>query len=303
MANIKWTLEKIIKFIESENYEFIEYVSRKGKETRVKVWCKNPKHEPYEVCFNDFKGNKNRKGRRCSQCTKWKGCSYEYIKEQFEKEGYILLSEYKNAYTDLEIRCSKNHEWKTTYSNFQQGHRCPYCMAEDRRYEYREVKGYIESFGYKLLSTEYKNNKCKLSIRCPKGHEFKMGFSSFKNQGQRCPICNESKGERRVREYLENNNINFTPQIEYEDLLGLGRGNLSYDFYLPQYNLLIEYQGEFHDGSVTGSYQKTFDFDRQQEHDKRKKQYSIDNNIELLEIWYWDFDNIENILNKELKLK
>jgi hypothetical protein len=41
---------------------------------------------------------------------------------------------------------------------------------------------------------------------------------------------------------------------------------------------------------------------RQQEHDKRKKEYAQQNNINLLEIWYWDFDNIEQILNNELKL-
>lgn len=32
-----------------------------------------------------------------------------------------------------------------------------------------------------------------------------------------------------------------------------------------------------------------------------KRQYAKDHNIKLLEIWYWDFDNIENILEKELR--
>ena len=40
----------------------------------------------------------------------------------------------------------------------------------------------------------------------------------------------------------------------------------------------------------------------QKEHDKRKRNYAKDNNIKLLEIWYWDFNNIENILIKELNL-
>ena len=30
---------------------------------------------------------------------------------------------------------------------------------------YEEIKEYIESFGYKLLSNEYKNNKTKLKIK------------------------------------------------------------------------------------------------------------------------------------------
>ena len=40
----------------------------------------------------------------------------------------------------------------------------------------------------------------------------------------------------------------------------------------------------------------------QQEHDKRKRQYAKDHNIKLIEIWYWDFDKIESILEKELGL-
>lgn len=42
------------------------------------------------------------------------------------------------------------------------------------------------------------------------------------------------------------------------------------------------------------------DFQRQQEHDRRKREYAIQNNINLLEIWYWDYDNIEKILKSEL---
>ena len=84
----------------------------------------------------------------------------------------------------------------------------------------------------------------------------------------------------------------------YSDLRGINNGLLTYDFYLPKYNLLIEYQGEFHDNSV--SYQSEFDFALQIEHDNRKRQYTNDNNIQLLEIWYWDFNNIEKILDKIL---
>lgn len=62
--------------------------------------------------------------------------------------------------------------------------------------------------------------------------------------------------------------------------------------------MLIEYQGEFHDG--TAWQQTEIDFLRQQEHDKRKKNYANMNNILLLEIWYWDYNNIEQILDKTI---
>ena len=84
----------------------------------------------------------------------------------------------------------------------------------------------------------------------------------------------------------------------YNNLKGVNNGLLTYDFYLPKYNLLIEYQGEYHDNSIP--MQTDFEFAIQQEHDKRKKEYAINNGINLLEIWYWNFKDIEYILNNIL---
>ena len=59
--------------------------------------------------------------------------------------------------------------------------------------------------------------------------------------------------------------------------------------------MLIEYQGEYHDG--TAKMQTEIEFFKQKEHDKRKRQYADKHNIQLLEIWYYEYDNVENILN------
>ena len=72
-------------------------------------------------------------------------------------------------------------------------------------------------------------------------------------------------------------------------------------FYLPKENILIEYQGEYHDGTARN--QTNEEFKVQQEHDKRKREYAKSHNIELLEIWYYDYNNIEEILQSRLLLK
>ena len=76
---------------------------------------------------------------------------------------------------------------------------------------------------------------------------------------------------------------------------------MSYDFYLPQYNLLIEYQGEQHERPIEffGGEER---FKIQKEHDKRKKEYAKLHKIRLLDIWYYDFDVLDQILSKELKI-
>ena len=75
---------------------------------------------------------------------------------------------------------------------------------------------------------------------------------------------------------------------------------MSYDFYLPQYNLLIEYQGIQHEEFIEEFHKFKRGFIIQKEHDRRKEKYAKDNNIELLKIWYYDYENIEEILLKAL---
>ena len=97
------------------------------------------------------------------------------------------------------------------------------------------------------------------------------------------------------------NNISYIFQYSFDDLKGINDGLLSYDIYLDKMNILIEYQGEFHDGSAYKMFPERFK--EQQEHDRRKREYAKSHNIELLEIWYWDFDNIEEILDKRFYLQ
>ena len=153
---------------------------------------------------------------------------------------------------------------------------------------------------FELLSTEYKRACIKLKWKCLNkdcGKEFESRWNDI-HGGQGCGHCRESKGEKECKNFLNKNNYEYIPQKEFEGLIGLKGGNLSYDFYLPKYNLLIEYQGEFHDGS-SGEYSK-INLKSQQEHDKRKKEYAEANGYNFLEIWYWDFDNIEEILDEYL---
>ncbi len=143
------------------------------------------------------------------------------------------------------------------------------------------------------------------------------------NRGVRCPECRTSKGEKRCKKVFisknfieilqdeynklldKNNNTYFIPQKTFDRLIGLGGCLLSYDFYIPKYNLLIEYQGEYHDKPIKLYKKEPMKYAKerllkQQEHDRRKKEYALKNGYNFLEIWYCDFDNIEEILDKEL---
>lgn len=72
-------------------------------------------------------------------------------------------------------------------------------------------------------------------------------------------------------------------------------------FFLPKLNILVEYQGEQHESPIDifgGDEQ----FKIQQEHDFRKREYAKSNNIQLVEIWYYDLNNIEEILKERINI-
>lgn len=110
--------------------------------------------------------------------------------------------------------------------------------------------------------------------------------------------CIMSKGEYLISEYLINNNIEFNKQVKYKDLKGVGGLYLSYDFYIPKANMLIEFQGTYHDGKA--NWQSDEEFEIQKEHDRRKRNYAKEHDIRLLEIWYYDMSRIDEILKSEL---
>ena len=154
----------------------------------------------------------------------------------------------------------------------------------------------------------FKISKCsnkKVWIKCQKDEKHGSYFvccADFTLHGSRCPTCKESHGERKIREYLIKNNIEFIPQKEFSKLLGTGNQPLTYDFYIPSKNLLIEFQGEQHyrpvDFNGKGMEQAEENFIIQQEHDRRKREYAQQNNIDLLEISYIKEDKIEEILDE-----
>lgn len=233
-----------------------------------------------------------------------KRLSYEYVKEYIENFGYKLLSkEYKNNKTELEIQCNDcGNIFHMRFNNFKDGkHRCE-CKSKPLVLTYEYVKNYIESCGYKLLSKEYKNNATYLLVWCgnPNHKPYKVKFNNFKDCNSRCPECNTtSKGEEKIKEILIKYNIKFNQQYLFNDCRNIRP--FPFDFYLPQYNITIEYDGRQH-YKLDCFNMNLLDLMNLKYNDNKKTQYCNNNNIKLIRIPYWDFNNIEKILKKELKV-
>ena len=277
-----------------EGYELLtnEYVNNQGK---LEYKCSHG--HPNETTWNRFQ-----QGERCSYCSGFK--LYEdYIREELEKEGYTLLSSYINSGEKMVCLCPQGHECEIIWDNFKQGHRCKECSKEiisnKNKKSYEEVKDIFEQEGYTLLSTEYKNMATKLEYKCPNNHIHKMTLGNF-IRGRRCPSCgNNYKGEIKIKKILDLYNIVSIQQYKFKDCKDIRE--LPFDFYLPDYDVLIEYDGIQH-FDIERAFKKDKFWDTVI-HDAMKNSYCEDNNIKLIRIPYWEFDNIENILKQELNLE
>jgi hypothetical protein len=219
-----------------------------------------------------------------------------------------------NSYIKVWIKCQEKDyhgSYDITCNSFTSNNsRCSYCSSV--KIHLLDSLGTLHPEVLKIWSDKNKKSPYEYSPKsgkkvwwkCPNGKhkDYRRGIGESNRRDFRCPECDYSHGENSISEVLTFYKIYYISQKTFEGLVGLGGGLLSYDFYLPEYNLFIEYQGEQHGKYISGFHKSKKEFKKQQEHDKRKKKYAEQHNIKLLEIWHWDFDNIKDILNKELNL-
>lgn len=148
-------------------------------------------------------------------------------------------------------------------------------------------------YDYSLIN--HTKSKIKVDIIC-KLHSI---FSQTPNnhlQGKGCPVCKESKGEKIIRNILTKNNINYIQQYKFKDCFNIKP--LMFDFYLPDYNVCIEYDGEQHFKPMRFFKPDVSNFELKniQKRDKIKNNYCKKNNIKLIRIRF--DENIDKYLNK-----
>lgn len=225
-----------------------------------------------------------------------------------------IVGDYINNTTPILCYCNKHNEYFTSSpSSLSKGQigckKCQYEKASDSaKYTQEQFEDkFYDYFGDEyIVIDKYIDAKTSIKIKCIKcDTEFSIIPNNAFSRGINCPTCHKSrsmpKGEERIFDYLSKNNIIFIHGHEFDDLFGVNDGHLSYDFYLPTENLLIEYNGEQHYRSVEyfGGEEK---FKIQQEHDLRKYNYANLHNYNLLIIPYTQYGNIKEILSSTIKI-
>lgn len=319
-ANIKWFKSKGYNYTKMRDEFFVkakDLMPNSAKQiTVICDYCGEEYTTQYAIITN---GRKSLDKDACPHCAGKKASEISknkrakkyigMVQKVCEENGYILLTtedEYTDVKMDVHFVCPKHGEQTMMLDNFLRGHKCSHCSYEGvgniLKHDIQYVKECIEDInGNKLLNPEdYKDAHAhNLNILCSCGNIFTTSFSSYMRYGVNTCFscsCKESDGEKIIRKFLESHNINFEQEKRFEDCRDVRP--LPFDFYLPEYNLIIEFDGQHHfeENHNRGNYEIT------KRHDEIKNRYCKDKNINLLRIPYWEGNNIENIITKKLNL-
>jgi len=265
------------------DYSLVEYETTHKK---IKIICEL--HGIFEQTpRNHLSGNS------CPKCKGKNKTINEFVIEanlkHNNKYNYSLVKKSKN----VDIICPNHGIFNQRLSHHLSGSGCPKCVGKNKTTEeFIHECELIHNNKYDYYLVDYINEKGKINIKCPTHGIFSQRAGDH-IRGKGCPICKESKGEREIRNWLITNNITLKPQHRFSDCKNIRP--LPFDFYLPDHNICIEYNGIQHYKSVS-----VFDglqgFKKRQINDKIKMEYCKDNNIPLIIIKYDDKINEKLIL-------
>lgn len=233
----------------------------------------------------------------------------EKIKETKKKNGTLdkrgIGLKDKNTYNKTKESLKRN---KNVDSYFE------IINKERSKIKYEKIKKEIEGFSevlndqntFSVVDKTTKKNTLIL-LKCKTcGTEY---INTKTNDIKRCPLCfpedwaskKQSKGERKIIKFLEENSIKYIPQKIFEELKGDTESPLRFDFFLPDYNMCIEYQGKQHFFPYDNTEKERQALLKRQRYDKKKEEYCKNKNIYLEKINYTEKIDLrlQEIFSKE----
>ena len=301
--------DKIADALRKPTEDFIERANKEhdNKYDYGKIEYKNARRNIVIICpiHGEFEQTpcSHLRGGGCPKCAG----NYNYTTEEWiEKANRIQGNKYdysKVEYIDSKnkvcIICQIHGEFWQTPVDHLSGYGCRKCAIQKQiekqsstKEEFIEKAKQVHGDRYEYSKVEYVNNRKKICVTCKKHGEFWQTPGSHLG-GVGCPICSESKLEKETAKLLIQYGVKYEREKKFTWLKH--KNQLFLDFYLPEYNIVIECQGEQH-FKLSGYFGGIEKLAYTKKLDKLKKQLCEENNLPLHYINY--NDNVTEKLNE-----
>lgn len=235
----------------------------------------------------------------------------------------------KFSYKDIiSIGCRIHGTFNQKARTHVAGSGCPACAQEVREQTiYKRNRHSKDQFILKAQATHgnkydytksvYIGQMKQLTITCPIHGDFQQ-IANNHIHGNGCSQCSDSRGEREICNILNKLGIEFIQQKTFPDCKNFNRKKpkvLPFDFYLPNHNILIEFDGKHHFEPVrfngVSHQQATILHNQTIENDHIKNDFAKNNNIPLIRVPHFNqqdlietlCDIIRNTSNSTSKIK
>lgn len=228
-------------------------------------------------------------GYGCANCA---GCARlteeDYHLVAHKRGGQFLGPLPDNNATKTYWLCPSGHEIFWSYTAYRRGN-CYKCYRKDAD-DYREV---ARKNGITWIGKTIPNNVLlKTTWQCAKDHIWDSAYDTIRS-GWCCGACNESKGEKELARVLDYFLLTYQREKSFDTCRSINP--LPFDFYIPEFNCLIEFDGIQHYEDLGWGTTETT-----KKHDIIKNEWAEANDYKLLRIPYWELENIEAIIALQL---
>lgn len=301
-------LKRLLTIFPNYTFDLSEYTNTHCK---IKTICGDG-HESYQTVKNLLKGHGCNTCGNIRSSNKQKLNFDDVLKKfkdvHFDKYDYSEF-DYKKNRIDSTIICPEHGRFTQSPWTHMKGHGCPSCSGNKRLDTDMFIKRSkdIHSIDYDYSKVNYINMKIPVEIICPKHGPFHQVPATHIISGSGCPVCSQSYGERLVEIFLKSKNIKYESQKKFSKCKH--KSLLSFDFYLPDYNTCIEFNGlqHYHPVDIFGGVEN---YKIIKLRDNIKNDFCEKNNIKLivikqdkkhinLEDIKNQISNISNIIHKE----
>lgn len=282
------------------DYSCTEY---NGSESKVEIICNHCGSHFFQTARTHLEGH------GCNVCYGADGRVWDknsFVEKARSVHGNVYNYDdvdYKNAITKVKIICSQHGAFLQTPNAHLNGHGCPECKKQSIRTkngiskdEFIERAKKKHGNKYDYSKVEYVNGNTKVCIGCKKNGDFWQNASSHLC-GSGCPSCKKSKGENSISIILDEYGVKYERQCKIPSQSVLCKNSyMIVDFFLPQLNTIIEYNGEQHYMNVPIFSARSFE--QQVERDFSLRMYCKLNKIRLIEIPYTEIKKVKQILKQ-----